>query len=123
MAPMWGWTPLRTVLEYFGVIAVILFAAVYLAGYTFNVAGWDERGWTVAAACSSVGASVIVLWVALGGLWARRELRSFGLYAAILLGSAAIVSYGFDVTGWDATGWPFAAAFCGLGTLVWLAIP
>jgi hypothetical protein len=114
---------LQTVLKHFGLVAVILFAAVYIVGYAFGIAGWDERGWIVAAACSSFGASVLVLMAALGGLWSVQELKSFGLFAAILLGAAPIVGYVFDLAGWDRTGWQFAAAFCGLGAFVWNVLP
>jgi hypothetical protein len=120
---MRGRTALRTMLKHFGLIAVILFASVYLAGYIVGIPGWDERGWIVAAACSSTGASVIVLMAALSGLWAVHEWKSFGLFAAIVLGAIPVVSYAFDFAGWDTNGWQFAATVCGVGALVWSALP
>jgi hypothetical protein len=115
------------VLKYFGLIAVVLFAAVYLSGYAFGIAGWAERGWIVAAACSSFGASTLVLMGALGGWnalqWAAQDLRSFVLFAVILLATAPIVRFVFDLAGWDTAGWQFAGAFCGLGAFVWSALP
>ena len=114
---------LLTVLKPFGVIAVSLFAAIYVAGYVFGIAGWDERGWIVAAACSGFVASVLVLMAALCGIWSGNDLKSLALLTAIGLGAMPIVGYVFGIAGWATDGWQFPVALSGVAILVWSALP